>query len=159
ELVEAAARAGNRDLAGDALRRLEETTRPCRTDFSLGIDARSRALLSEGETAERLYRRAIDRLDRTRLSPALARPHLLYGEWLRREQGRIGAREQLRAAYARFTTIGMEGFGERARRELLATGEKVGKRTLERRDELTAQERQIARLAGDGASNAEIAGR
>src|SRR5262249_37941328 len=159
ELVEAAARGGDRDLAGDALRRVGETTRPCETDFAHGIDARSRALLSEGKTAERLYRHAITGLGRTALRPELARAHLLYGEWLRREQRRIDAREQLRAAYDRFTSIGMEGFGERARRELLATGEKVGKRTLERRDELTAQERQIARLGGDGGADAEIAGR
>ena len=99
------------------------------------------------------------RLGRTLLRPEFARAHLLYGEWLRREQRRVDAREQLRAAYAQFTSIGMEAFAERARRELLATGEKVRKRTVETHDELTAQEGQIARLARDGVSNAEIAAR
>ena len=159
ELVEAAARAGNRELASDALERLEEATHPCGTDFALGIEARSRALLSEGETAERLYREAIERLDRTLLRPELARAHLLYGEWLRREGRRVNAREHLHAAHDMLTAIGMEAFAERARRELLATGEKVRKRTVETRDELTAQERQIARLARDGVSNSEIAAR
>jgi DNA-binding CsgD family transcriptional regulator len=157
ELVEAAARGGDPDLAGDALKRLAEATHPCETDFARGIEARSRALLSEGEAAQRLYQEAVDRLGRTRLRPELARAHLLYGEWLRREHRRVDAREQLRAAYDQFTTIGMEAFAERARGELLATGEKVRKRTVETRDELTAQQRQIARLARDGRSNAEIA--
>ena len=159
ELVEAAARGGNRELASDALERLEEATHPCVTDFALGIEARSRALLSEGETAERLYREAIERLDRTLLRPELARAHLLYGEWLRREGRRVDAREHLHAAHDMLTAIGMEAFAERARRELLATGEKVRKRRVETRDELTAQERQIARLARDGVSNSEIAAR
>ena len=118
-----------------------------------------RALLSEGEAAEGLYREAIERLGRTRLRPELARAHLLYGEWLRRENRRVDARAQLRAAHDQFTSIGMEAFAERARRELLATGEKVRKRTVETRDELTAQERQIARLARDGLSNPEIGAR
>ena len=159
ELVEAAARGGNRELASDALERLEEATHPCGTDFALGIEARSRALLSEGETAERLYREAIERLDRTLLRPELARAHLLYGEWLRREGRRVDAREHLHAAHDMLTAIGMEAFAERARGELLATGEKVRKRRVETRDELTAQERQIARLARDGVSNSEIAAR
>ena len=119
----------------------------------------SRALLSEGETAEGLYREAIERLGRTRLRPELARAHLLYGEWLRRANRRVDARVQLRAAHDQLMSLGMEAFAERARRELLATGEKLRKRTVETRDELTAQERQIARLARDGLSNPEIGAR
>ena len=159
EVVEAAARGGDGELASDALKRLEEATHPCGTDFALGIEARCRALLSEGETAERLYQDAIDRLGRTQLRPERARAHLLYGEWLRRESRRVDAREQLHGAYAQFTSIGMEGFAERARNELLATGGNVRKRTVENRDDLTVQERQIARLARDGVSNREIAAR
>ena len=159
ELVEAAARAGDTEIARDALKRLAETTQPCGTDFALGIEARCRALLSEGETAERLYQDAIEWLGRTRLRTELARAHLLYGEWLRRESRRVDARARLRAAYDRFTSLGMDAFAERARGELLATGEKVRKRTVETRDELTAQERQIARLARDRLSNPEIAAR
>jgi DNA-binding CsgD family transcriptional regulator len=120
------------------------------------VEARSRALVSEGVAADELYREAIDRLSRTRLRPELARAHLLYGEWLRRESRRVDARAQLRAAHEQSTSIGMEGFAERARRELLATGEKVRKRTVETRDDLTAQERQIAGLARDGLANPEI---
>jgi DNA-binding CsgD family transcriptional regulator len=115
--------------------------------------------LSEGETAERLYREAIERLGRTRLRPELARAQLLYGEWLRREGRRTDAREQLRTAHELLVAIGMEAFAERARIELRATGERVRKRTVATHDELTAQERQIARLARDGLSNAEIAAR
>ena len=146
--------------ARDALERLAEATR--RRAHRLGARASRRgrrALLSEGEAAERLYREAIERLGRTRLRPELARAHLLYGEWLRRENRRVDARAQLRAAHEQFTAIGMEAFAERARSELLATGEKVRKRTVETRDELTAQERQIARLARDGLSNPEIGAR
>jgi DNA-binding NarL/FixJ family response regulator len=113
-------------------------------------------LLNEGEAAERLYREATDRLGRTRLRPDLARSNLLYGEWLRREGRRVDAREHLRTAHEMLATIGMEAFAERARRELLATGERVRRRTVETRDELTPQEEQIARLARDGFSNAEI---
>jgi DNA-binding CsgD family transcriptional regulator len=122
----------------------------------LGIYAHSRALLSEGEVAERWYHEAIERLGRTRLRPHLARAHLLYGEWLRREHRRVDARAQLRTAHEMLEAIGMEAFAERARVELLATGEKVRKRSAETRDELTPQERQIARLARDGRSNPEI---
>jgi ATP/maltotriose-dependent transcriptional regulator MalT len=157
ELVEAAARGGDPNLAGDALERLAEATQPSGTDFALGVEARCRAVVSSGVTAERSYREAIDRLGRTRLRPELARAHLLYGEWLRREHRRVDAREQLRAAYDQFTSIGMEAFADRTRGELLATGEKVRKRTLETSDELTAQERQTASLAREGLSNAEIA--
>jgi DNA-binding CsgD family transcriptional regulator len=125
----------------------------------LGVLARSRALLSEGNCAEALYREAIERLSRTQLRPELARAHLLYGEWLRRENRRLDAREQLRIAHEWFTTIGMEAFAERARTELQATGEHVRQHTVETRDDLTAQERQIAELARDGLSNPEIAAR
>jgi DNA-binding CsgD family transcriptional regulator len=159
ELVEAAARGGDADVAGDALERLAETTQPCGTDFALGIEARSRALLRDGAAAEDLYHEAIDRLGRTRLRPELGRAHLLYGEWLRRESRRVDARFQLRAAHDQFTSIGMQAFAERARTELLATGEKVPKRTAETSDDLTAQERQIAELARDGLSNPEIGAR
>jgi ATP/maltotriose-dependent transcriptional regulator MalT len=156
ELVEAAARAGDPGLARDALERLAETTQPARTDWALGIEARSQALLSDGVAANELYREAIDRLGRTRLRPELARAHLLYGEWLRRERRRVDAREQLRTAYDLFTAMGMEAFAERAGRELAATGETVRKRSPGTREELTPQERQIARLARDGLSNPEI---
>jgi DNA-binding CsgD family transcriptional regulator len=159
ELVEAAVRAGEAELARDALERLAETTQPCGTDFALGIEARSRALLSDGAAADDLYREAIDRLRRTRLRPELARAHLLYGERLRREGRRVDARDQLRTAHAMFAAIGMEAFAERARRELLATGERVRKRTVETSAELTAQEALIARLARDGLSNPEIGAR
>ena len=157
ELIEAAVRCGRTELAADALERLCERTQAAGTELALGIEARSRALLSDGEVAERLYREAIKRLGGTRMHPALVRAHLLYGEWLRRENRRGNAREQLRTAYDRLTAMGMQAFAERARRELLATGETVRKRTVQTRYELTAQELQIARLAGDGLSNSEIA--
>ncbi len=158
ELVEAAARAGDRRLAYEAVERLAETTQPAGTDWALGIEARSRALLSHGAAADNLYHEAIDHLRRTRLRPELARAQLLYGEWLRREGRRVDAREQLRAAYDLFAAIGMEAFAERARRELMATGETVRRRNAGTRDELTPQEEQIARLARDGLSNPEIGG-
>jgi DNA-binding CsgD family transcriptional regulator len=129
------------------------------SDWGRGIHARSHALLSRDKAAERLYREAIDRLERTRLRPDLARAHLLYGEWLRREGRRVDAREQLRTAYDTLATIGMEAFADRARRELLATGERVRRRTEDTRDVLTPQEAQIARLARDGLSNTEIGAR
>jgi DNA-binding CsgD family transcriptional regulator len=159
ELIEAAVRSGRIERAAAALEPLAEVTATAGTDWGLGIAARSRALLSEGETAERLYREAIERLGRTRLRPELARAHLLYGEWLRRDDRRVDARAQLRAAHDQLTSIGMEAFAERARKELLATGERVRKRTVETRDDLTAQERQIAQLACDGLSNPEIGAR
>jgi DNA-binding CsgD family transcriptional regulator len=115
--------------------------------------------VSDGQTAQRLYLEAIERLARTRLRPELGRAHLLYGEWLRRENRRVESRAELRLAHEMFTTIGMEAFTERARIELLATGEKVRRRDAETRDELTAQERQIAQLARDGLSNPEIGAR
>jgi ATP/maltotriose-dependent transcriptional regulator MalT len=159
ELIEAATRTGKTRLAVEALERLVEATSAGDSDWGLGILARSRALLSEGESAEGAYREAIDRLGRTQLRPELARAHLLYGEWLRREGRRSDGRAQLRAAHAQFTTIGMEAFAERARRELGATGETVRARTVDSRDELTAQERHVALLARDGMSNSEIGAR
>ena len=156
ELVEAATRTGDADQARDALARLGEHTDSSDADWALGIHAHSRALLSEGEAAERSYREAVERLGRTRLRPNLARAHLIYGEWLRREHRRVDARKQLRAAHDLFEAIGMEAFTGRARAELLATGEKVRKRGAETRDELTPQEQQIARLARGGLSNPEI---
>ena len=159
ELLEAATRSGNPELAGVALERIVAATAFTSGDSALGINARSRALVSAGDTAESLYQEAIERLGRTLLRPELARAHLLYGEWLRRANRRVDAREQLRAAYDQFTSIGMEAFAERARRELLATGETVAHRTVETRDDLTAQERQIAQLACDGLSNPEIGAR
>jgi DNA-binding CsgD family transcriptional regulator len=159
ELIEAAARTGNADLAGDALDRLAETTRAGGTDFGLGLQARCRALLSGPQAAEGLYREAIDRLGRTQLRPELARAHLLYGEWLRRENRRTDARDQLRAAHALLEEIGMAAFAERARRELLAAGETVRKRSAEAASQLTAQEGHIARLAVGGLTNPEIGAR
>ena len=156
ELVEAAVRSSQPARASDALQRLSETTRASGTDWALGTEARSRALLSEGETAENCYREAIERLGRTRMRPAVARAHLLYGEWLRRENRRRDARAELRTAHGLFTTMGIEAFAERARRELLATGDTVRKPTVETASELTAQEAHIARLAVDGRTNVEI---
>jgi DNA-binding CsgD family transcriptional regulator len=156
ELIEAAVRSGQPARASDALERLSEMTRASGTDWALGTEARSRALLSEGETAENCYREAIERLGRTRMRPAVARAHLLYGEWLRRENRRRDARAELRTAHGLFTAMGIEAFAERARRELLATGDTVRKRTVETVSELTAQEAYIARLAVDGRTNVEI---
>jgi DNA-binding CsgD family transcriptional regulator len=157
ELVEAAIRSGEPEAATEALGRLMQTTRPSGTDWALGIEARSRALVSEGERAEILYREAIERLDTAGIHAELARAHLLYGEWLRRERRRQAARRQLRCAHELFTRFGMDGFAERARVELEATGEHARKRTVETRDDLTPQEAHISRLAADGATNPEIA--
>jgi DNA-binding CsgD family transcriptional regulator len=156
ELVEAAARSGRPELAADAFARLEPITRAGGTDWALGVQARAHALLSDGDGAERLYREAIERLGRTRLRGELARARLLYGEWLRRAGRRVDAREQLRAAYELLAGIGAEAFAERARRELLATGETVRTPTSQTRDALTPQEAHIARLAADGQTNSEI---
>ena len=156
ELIEAAARSGHPEQAAAPLQRLHEISGAAGTDWALGVEARSRALLSEGAAAESLYRDAIARLGRTRVRPALARAHLLYGEWLRRENRRVDAREQLRIAHGLYAEIGMNGFAERARRERMATGETVRKRSPETRDSLTAQEAQIARLAAEGCTNPEI---
>ncbi|HET7049063.1 MAG TPA: AAA family ATPase [Solirubrobacteraceae bacterium] len=157
ELIEAAARSGKAELAVDALGRLSQATAASGTDWALGLEARSRALVTEGEAAEPLYRRAIEALGRTRVRVELARAHLLYGEWLRRERRGLDAREQLRHAHKLFTEFGMEAFAERARVELEATGEHARKRTVETRDDLTPQEAQVSRLAADGATNREIA--
>jgi DNA-binding CsgD family transcriptional regulator len=157
ELIEAAAHTGDTSIAGDALTRLAQFTRAGGTDFGLGVEARSRALVSADERAESLYREAIDRLGRTRLRPELARAHLLYGEWLRRENRRADARVQLRTAHDMLAATGMEAFAERARHELLATGETVRQPTAEPASALSAQEAHIARLAADGHTNPEIA--
>jgi DNA-binding CsgD family transcriptional regulator len=159
ELVEAASRSGKGDVANVAIESLSERARAAGTELALGIEARSNALLGDGDVAERLYREAIERLGRARLPFELARAHLLYGEWLRRERRRIDARDLLRLARDTFTSMGAEAFAARAGRELLATGETARKRTDETRDELTAQETQIARFARDGLSNAEIGAR
>jgi DNA-binding CsgD family transcriptional regulator len=157
ELIEAASRSGQTGLAADALGRLAEATSIGQTGWARGIYARCRALLADGADAESGYRGAISHLSRTRLRPELARAHLLYGEWLRRENRRLDARAQLRTAYQMLDAIGMEAFAERTRYELIATGEKVRKHSVEARDQLTPQEAQIARLAGDGHTNPEIA--
>jgi ATP/maltotriose-dependent transcriptional regulator MalT len=156
ELAEAASRTGDAALLSTVIEWMSERTRATDSDWALGIDARVRALLSDGEAAEPLYRESIARLGRTRVRAELARSHLLYGEWLRRERRRVDAREQLRTAHEMLTTMGIVAFADRARRELLATGETVRKRTVETRDQLTAQELQIAVLARDGLSNPEI---
>jgi DNA-binding CsgD family transcriptional regulator len=159
ELVEAAARSGAPERGADALEQLATRARASGTDWALGVEARSRALLSEGEIAESLYREAIEHLSRTLVRVELARAHLIYGEWLRRERRRLEAREQLRLAHEIFDRTGLEAFAERAARELLATGEHARQRTAQTREDLTAQEAQIARLAREGLSNPEIGGR
>jgi DNA-binding CsgD family transcriptional regulator len=159
ELVEAAVRSGETEAATEAFEHLAQTTRPCGTDWALGTEARCHALISAGDDADELYREAITRLERSRVLPTLARAHLVYGEWLRRENRRVDSRTQLRTAHDMLSAMGMEAFAERARRELLATGEKARKRTVETRDDLTAQERQIAQLARDHLSNPEIGAR
>src|SRR5262252_3354225 len=156
ELVEAGARSGASDEAAAALRQLSERTRAAGSEWALGIQARSRALLSDGPAADTLYREAIDRLGRSRIAVHLARAHLVYGEWLRREQRRVEAREHLRAAHEMFGRFGAEAFAERARWELQATGETVRKRTVGTREALTVQEAQVARLAAEGHTNPEI---
>ena len=156
ELIEAGVRSGATDASSAALERLSERTQASGTDWALGIEAGSRGLLTEGQDAEPLYREAVDRLARTRGVVQLARARLQYGEWLRRENRRVDAREQLRAAHEVFSEIGAEGFAERARHELLATGETARKRTDDAREVLTPQEAHIARLARDGLSNPEI---
>ena len=159
ELVEAAARCGNLEVANGALESLSERTSAAGTEWALGIEARARALVCEGAIADRLYREAISHLGHCRLALELARAHLLYGEWLRRNRRRTDARDELRRAQSTFTSMGAEGFAARAARELLATGEMARKRSAETRDDLTAQESQIAQFARDGLSNAEIGAR
>ena len=157
EVIEAAVRAGTPEMAEDARRRLGSIGRASGTDWVVGIASRSEALLAEGPAAEHLYIEAIDRLGRTRIAVDLARAHLLYGEWLRRERRRKDARVQLRLAYERFLDFGMDAFSERARIELLATGEHARKRTVDTSHQLTPQEAQISRLAAQGNTNREIA--
>ena len=138
------------------MQRLEERTGAAGTDWALGVRASSRALLTDGQAAEPLYREAIERLERTRIAVQLARAHLVYGEWLRRENRRVDAREHLRAAHEMFSQAGAQAFADRAQRELLATGETARVRSEETRDVLTPQEAQVARLAREGLSNPEI---
>ncbi len=159
EFIEAAAHAGMRETAAETLSGLAEMARASGSDWALGMEARSRALLTDGEAAERLYRESIMYLGRTDLRTELARVHLLYGEWLRRDGRRTDAREQLRKARHMLEQMGIEAFAERARRELRASGETARKRTAGTSQELTAQEAQIARLAREGLSNPEIATR
>src|SRR5580700_9720464 len=157
ELVEAAVRSAVPERAAGAVRRLSGIARAVGTDWVLGAEARSRALVSDGAAAETLYREAIDRFGRTRLRVDLGRARLLYGEWLRRQRRRRDARDQLARAYQIFDSIGAAAFAERARIELRASGGQARERAVETRDPLTAQEALIARLAGDGASNPQIA--
>ncbi len=156
ELAEAAARSGDAGLLSSALDWIGERTRQTPTDWSLGIEARIRALMSDGSDADGFYLSSIEHLSRVRIRTELARAHLLYGEWLRRHQRRVDARRQLSTAHDMLESIGMTAFAARARRELLATGANVRKRTVDTRDDLTAQELQIAQLARDGLSNPEI---
>jgi DNA-binding CsgD family transcriptional regulator len=157
ELIEAASRSGRSKRGAEALAVLSESTQASGTPWALGVEARSRALLNRGEGAETLYRDAIDRLQPTRLRLDLARAHLLYGEWLRRERRRLEARDELRVAHDLFSDFGMEAFAERARVELQATGERARRRTADTIDQLTPQELQISRLAAQGNTNREIA--
>jgi DNA-binding CsgD family transcriptional regulator len=156
EGVEAAVRCGEHAVGSEILERLRDSTQPSGSDWAVGIQRRSEALLADGREAEELYGEAIERLSRTSLRPELARTHLLYGEWLRRENRRVDARAYLRSAHEIFTAIGSQAFAERARRELLATGETVRKRGPASSLALTPQESQIARLAADGQTNPEI---
>ena len=157
ELVPAAARSGQREVASEAVQRLSEITRASGSDWALGLQARCEALVSDADAAESRFREAMDRLARTRIRGELARTHLLYGEWLRRQSRRNDSREQLRTAYTMFTAMGMDGFAELAAGELSATGETVRKRSVETASYLTAQEGQIVRLVRQGLSNQEIA--
>ena len=157
DLIEAASRTGRTELAAGALGRLAEATSTGQSDWGQGIYARCRALLSDGQDAEGCYREAVGRLSRTRLRTELARAHLLYGEWLRREHRAAEARAQLRTAHEMFAAIGMQAFAERARRELQAAGEQVRRHTADTHSDLTPQEAQIARLARSGLSNPQIA--
>jgi DNA-binding CsgD family transcriptional regulator len=159
ELAEAAARTGDVALVTAALEWLSERTRVTPNEWALGIEARIRALLGEGDAAERCYQESIERLGRTQIRSQLARGHLLYGEWLRRERRRGEAREQLRTAYEMLESMGIGAFAERARRELQATGETARRRVAETAVDLTAQEAQVARLAREGLSNPQIGAR
>jgi ATP/maltotriose-dependent transcriptional regulator MalT len=156
ELVEAAARGGGTELAAATAARLSARARACGSNWALGIAACSRALVSDGDGAEDSFRAAVDYLSRTRARGALARAHLLYGEWLRQRNRRAAARRELTQSHEMFTAMGMDGFAERARRELVAAGTAFGEGTAEAVDRLTEQEALIARLARDGRSNPEI---
>jgi DNA-binding CsgD family transcriptional regulator len=156
ELVEAATRTRDAETALSAVKRLGEIAETCNSDWVLGVHSRSRALVSSGLASDGEYRQAIEILGRTSARPDLARAHLLYGEWLRRENRRIEARAQLRIAHDMLAKMGMDGFAARARRELQATGEAVRKRTPETQNDLTPQEALIARLASEGQTNSEI---
>jgi DNA-binding CsgD family transcriptional regulator len=156
ELVEAATRSDQRERAAAAADQLSKIAAASGSDWAYGAAARSRALLAEGRAAEEEYREAIERLSRTRMATHLARARLSYGEWLRRENRRIDARNQLRPAFDAFASMGTQAWAERARRELVATGERVRKRTEDTRDDLTPQEEEIAQLARDGLTNPEI---
>ena len=157
ELAEAASRTHDRAALDYALQWLSQRTRVLHSGWASGIHARVRALVSDGETADRSYRESIEHLSGTRVRFELARTHLLYGEWLRRERRRVDARTQLRSALGQFTSMGAAAFARRAERELLATGERARKRTVDTLDQLTPQETQIARLAANGDTNREIA--
>jgi DNA-binding CsgD family transcriptional regulator len=157
ELIEAAIRSGQRERAADAFNVLRETTAAGDTPWAHGVEARSRALLAEDDAADKLYRQAIECLAATRLGVDLARTHLLYGEWLRREQQRTTARTELRTAHELFCDFGMRAFAERARVELVATGERARKRNVETPYDLTPQESQISRLVAEGHANKDIA--
>jgi DNA-binding CsgD family transcriptional regulator len=159
ELVLAAARSGDAERAAEAVERLSALTRASGTDWALGLEARCRALVSEGDVADALYREAIERLGRTRIRVELARAHLQYGEWLRRERRRLEARNHLRIAQEMLSAMDVETFTARVSRELLATGARARRRTPETREDLTAQELQVARLAREGLSNPEIGAR
>jgi ATP/maltotriose-dependent transcriptional regulator MalT len=159
QLVEAAARSGRTETAEAALERLSGVALAAGTACAVGQEKRSRALLSDGELADGYYRGAIELFGRSRTRTGLARAHLVYGEWLRRQNRRVDAREQLRTAYNMLTSMGGQGFAARARRELLATGETVRKRNVDVVNELTPQEAEIARLARDGYTNPEIGAR
>jgi DNA-binding CsgD family transcriptional regulator len=158
-VIEAGIRSGDREIAIAALEALAPLAQASGTHVALGLLARGRALLADDDQAEAEYRQSIEHLRQTRAVPQQARSRLLYGEWLRRQRRRRDAREQLQAAWQMFDTLGMEAFAERARAELLATGEHARKRTAHTREVLTPQEAQIAWLAGAGASNKEIAAR
>jgi ATP/maltotriose-dependent transcriptional regulator MalT len=159
ELVEAAARVDDQRSAHETSERFSAIVRVAGTDWALGVNARLLALLSTGAAAETSYREAIERLGRCPMRVDRARAHLLFGEWLRRQNRRIDARAELRTAHDMFSSIGMEALAARAARELAATGERMRARTVEARHDLTAQERQIAELAIDGLSNPEIGAR
>jgi len=157
DLIEAAVRCGKDDVATSGLERLVDRALATGTPWALGLLARSRALLAEDDNAEALYRTAIDHFAQSDTRPDLGRAHLLYGEWLRRRRRRIDARDELHLAVDLFARSGTEGFAARARRELLATGERARRRTVATTNDLTPQERNIARLAASGETNAEIA--